>query len=98
MTEQLLDDGLDTPEIGPWGEEKYRLVHLFARLFATSMKEKWDYRVYIDLFAGSGRSRIEGTKRIIRASPLLALEIPDQFDRYIFCEQDEERMAALQRV
>ncbi|MDT5124000.1 MAG: hypothetical protein QOC96_3482 [Acidobacteriota bacterium] len=93
---ELKDDGLITPEIGAWGEEKYRLVSIYAKMFATSMKGKWDCRVYIDLFAGAGRARIENTKRIIPASPILALNIPDKFDKYIFCEVNPSNMQALQ--
>jgi three-Cys-motif partner protein len=59
------------------------------------MKRKWDQRIYIDLCAGSGRARIEGTSRILLASPLRAIEIPDRFTRYIFCEKDAEKMDAL---
>ncbi|MGQ0657173.1 MAG: three-Cys-motif partner protein TcmP [Chromatiales bacterium] len=91
-----MDDGLATPEVGAWAEEKYRLVQGYARVFATSMKHKWK-RVYVDLFAGSGRSRIERTNRIVLASPLLALEIPDRFDRYIFCESDGDNVDALRK-
>ena len=69
----LEDDGLATPEVGRWAETKYRIVGLYNYLFSTGMKKKWDCRVYIDLFAGEGRSRIEGTKHIVPASPLLAL-------------------------
>jgi three-Cys-motif partner protein len=65
-------------------------------MFTTSMKVKWDCRVYIDLFAGAGRARFRGTKTIIPASPLLALGISKPFDEYIFCEDDEEKLAALQ--
>lgn len=98
MEKALTDDGLITPEVGARAEDKYRLVQGYARVFATSMKNKWK-RVYVDLFSGSGRSRIEGTNRILLASPLLALNIPDRFDRYIFCEQDENNIEALrQRV
>ena len=92
----LADDGLDTPEIGPWGEHKYRLAQGYARVFATAMKRKWDLRVYIDLFAGSGRARIEGTNRIVLTSPLLALEIPDRFDQYVFCELEPTKIQALE--
>jgi len=95
----LIDDGLPTPEIGPWAEEKYRLLYNYARMFAISMKKTWDQRVYLDLFSAAGKSRIRGTDRIVLSSPLLALEIPDQFDQYIFCEENEERIEALkQRV
>lgn len=99
MNEDLPDDDLVTPKIGRWGEHKYLLVSSYARIFARSMKTKWNCRVYIDLFAGAGRSKIAKTSRIVPASPLLVLNIPDKFDRYIFCEKDEVKMSALkQRV
>jgi len=92
---QLNDDGLITPEIGAWGEHKYRLAQGYAQVFATAMKRKWDQRIYVDLFAGSGRAKIEGTSQIILASPLRAIEIPDRFTRYIFCEKDKKKIEAL---
>ena len=91
----LKDDGLITPEVGLWAEYKYRLVWNYAKMFAASMKAKWDARVYIDLYAGAGRSRLENTKTIVPASPLLAMAIPNKFDKYIFCENDKEKMQAL---
>jgi len=96
MGTPLVNDGLATPEVGAWAEEKYRLLQGYARVFATSMKNKWK-RVYVDLFAGSGRSRIKNTGRIVLASPLLALEIPDRFDRYIFCEKADDKIDALRK-
>lgn len=95
----LEDDGLVTPEVGDWAEDKYRLVKLYASLFTTSMRNKWDELVYIDLFSGAGRSRIRGTDRILPASPLLALDLDHRFDRYVFCERAPELMETLiQRV
>jgi three-Cys-motif partner protein len=92
----LADDGLITPEVGAWAEQKYRLVWNYARLFATSMKNKWDARIYIDLFSGAGRAKIENTKQIVPASPLLSLDIPDQFNKYIFCENEDEKRHVLE--
>lgn len=92
----LDDDGLPTPEIGAWGEEKYRHVQLYASLFIKSMRTKWDALVYLDLFAGSGRSQIRGTGRIVSASPLLILGMPEAYDKYIFCEQDKNYAEALE--
>lgn len=91
----LADDGLFTPEIGKWGEDKYRLVANYAELFARSMRNKWEFLVYVDLFAGAGRSHVQGTSRIVPASPLLILNNPTSFTRYIFCERDPKRAAAL---
>lgn len=93
---RLTDDGLLTPEVGSWGEEKYRLIANYAQMFATAMKRKWGVRVYTDLFAGSGRVRLKGTNQVIGGSPMLALSVADLFDRYVFCEEDAQRMSALQ--
>lgn len=90
------DDGLLTPEVGDWAEEKYRLVEMYASLFTTSMRARWDELAYIDLFAGAGRAKIRGTDRIVAASPLLALGVLPRFDRYIFCEADQGRIQALE--
>jgi three-Cys-motif partner protein len=92
----LVDDGLRTVEIGDWGEEKYRLLKLYAQMFSASMKNKWDCRVYLDLFAGSGRSKIKGTSRIIAGSPFVALSVEPPFDRYVFCEKDRDMLRALE--
>jgi len=91
----LEDDGLPTPEIGGWGENKYRLVSMYAALFARSMRNKWDALVYLDLFAGSGRSRIRGTQRVVLASPLLVLGMAETFQKYIFCESNKSYVDAL---
>ena len=92
----LRDDGLVTEDIGDWGLEKYRLLHLYSQMFSASMKNKWDCRVYIDLFAGSGRSRIKGTKKIVAGSPLIALGVDPIFDKYILCEKDPDKLGVLQ--
>ena len=91
------NDGLHTPKVGDWAERKYRLISYYAQMFSTSMKRKWDCRVYIDLFAGAGRGRVRDTTRILPTSALLALAVPDPFDRYVFCDLDPACTDALQR-
>jgi three-Cys-motif partner protein len=89
------DDGLICPEVGGWAESKYRLLALYDELFSTGMKYKWDERVYIDLYAGAGYSRVRGTNRILKGSPILALTVASPFDKYIFCEESSDKLAAL---
>jgi len=89
------DDGLTCPEVGAWAETKHRLLALYDGLFSTGMKNKWDQRVYIDLYAGAGYSRIRGTKTILRGSPIIALTVASSFDKYIFCEESADRLTAL---
>ncbi len=89
------DDGLICADVGGWAENKYRLLALYDALFSTGMKNKWDQRVYIDLYAGAGYSRIQGTKTVLMGSPIIALTVPDPFDKYIFCEDSPELIAGL---
>lgn len=92
----LAHDDLCTPEVGDWAEQKYRLVRVYADLFAASMKGKWR-RVYVDLFAASGRALLRNRRVIVPSSAMLALTIPRPFDLYVFCDLEEERLSALQK-
>ena len=89
------NDGLPCPEVRRWAETKYRLIGLYDELFATGMKNKWDQRVYIDLYAGAGYCRIAGTNTYLKGSPLIALTVNCPFDKYIFCEEKGELLDAL---
>jgi three-Cys-motif partner protein len=91
-----LDDGLVCPDVGAWSEGKYRLIRLYDSLFSSGMKDKWDVRVYIDLYAGAGYCRIRNTRRILMGSPLLALTVANPFDKYVFCEELIDNLRALE--
>ncbi len=90
-------DKLYTPEVGPWAEDKYRLFWCYADLFATSMKGKWDQRVYVDLFSAAGHARVGENGPYLRGTPLLALCVAHPFDWYVFCDQDPNCISALRR-
>lgn len=94
---ELVDDGLPMPEVGEWAEDKYRLVRLYSTLFTVSMRGKWDRLVYLDLFAGAGRSKVRTSGRILPASPTLALGLDPPFDHFIFCERDQKWLRALEQ-
>ena len=91
------DDGLYLPEVGAWAEEKYELVFNYSNLFATSMKARWERRAYVDLFAGAGLAQVRNSQRILVGTPLLALQVDDAFDRYVFCDSDPDCLNALKR-
>lgn len=81
---------------GVWTKEKYAYLTLYDKMFATGMKNKWDTRVYIDLFAGSGFTQLEGSERVYHGSPLIALGVEDRFDKYVFCEANPKYLEALE--
>lgn len=92
----LDDDGLLTPEVGSWGEEKYRLLSCYASMFTGSMINKWDCLVYLDLFAGAGRARIKGSNKVVNSSALIALANTPTFTKYVFCDEDLDNVKALE--
>lgn len=81
-----VDDGLIAPLVGPWAEQKYKIMRYYSDLFSQAMRTKWDRLVYIDLFSGPGRVTIRDRNKIISSSPMLAAELPVRFDKYIFCD------------
>ncbi len=90
-------DNLYIDDSGPWATRKYKLVKYYSNLFATSMKNKWDNRIYIDLYSSSGYTRIKGTNEIVMTSPLIAASVDNKFDKYIFCEIDSVKIDALEK-
>jgi three-Cys-motif partner protein len=60
------------------------------------MREKWASRIYAEPYAGAGYSRIRGTSKLIAGSPIRALSLKQPFDKYIFCEELPEKLAALE--
>ncbi len=91
------DDGLETPDVGIWAIEKYRILNCFVDIFSTGMKNVMDKRVYIDLFAGAGRAKIRENEQVVGTSATIALSVKKPFDKYIFCEQDEKKLSALEK-
>lgn len=91
---EVQPDELVTPIVGTWALQKYRLMGTYCDIFATSMRNKWNI-VYIDLFAGSGYSKIKDTEKIIKSSSLIAMSIKYKFHKYIICEKDSEKFEAL---
>lgn len=91
----LPDDGLATPDVGVWAEEKYQLVRYYADIFSRAMAKRWSL-AYVDLFAAAGHARIRDSGRIIPASPILVLDLPTPFQKYVYSELDEANAMALE--
>jgi three-Cys-motif partner protein len=90
------NDGLDEyRESSPHVEQKLRRVWQYDRMFSRALRRKFEARVYIDLFAASGANEIRESSRIVPGTPLLAMMVDHPFDRYILCEVDGRRLAAL---
>jgi three-Cys-motif partner protein len=67
--------------------EKAHHARRYASIVGTAMREK-KYRVWIELFAGPGKLYVRDTNTFAPGSPIEAMEIPHQFNRYIFSDLD----------
>lgn len=90
------DDGLCVRQVGDWSKEKLHYVARYMDMFTTSMRKKW-VLVYVDLFAGPGKSKVKNTGEVVKGSPLLALDLPYRFNKYIFVETDPKSLSALEK-
>ncbi len=90
-------DGLPARPVKSWAQEKLFYIERYVDIFTTAMKTRWPRRVYIDLFAGPGRSVVEDSGEEIDGSPLLALNAHYPFTDLYLNDQDSEAISALRR-
>lgn len=91
------DDGRHIPDpVGEWSFQKWKLMGAYCDIFTSAMKYHWDQLIYIDLFAGAGFSEIRNGGGIFYSSSLIAMEVPNPFDKYILCEEDPKKIQALE--
>jgi len=95
VLQQIEPDDHVTAEVGPWAEEKHRLLAHYASLFVRSMQGKWDDLVYLDLFAGPGQCKIRNTSRYYRSSPTIIVGLEETFSFYVFCDSKSENTDVL---
>lgn len=84
--------------IGPWSEDKLRLLAKYLKAYTTIMaKRKWCRNGfhYVDAFAGTGRPRARDELRYVDGSPRVALTVDPPFHSYTFIEQTPWRVQRL---
>lgn len=88
-------DGYLALEVGPWAKEKLFYIQRYCEIFNKGMKNKWSVRAFIDVFAGSGRCRIEETGEEIDGSSLVALRCKVPFTHYFFNDSNRDAIESL---
>ncbi len=90
------DDGRITPLVKPWSRDKHHFLRRYIDAFTTAIRKKgWSGLHYIDLFAGAGIEKLEGSVDLDWGSPLIAAQATPPFDRLHLCEKEEEKFRAL---
>ena len=91
-------DGLPVRMSGERAKRKHHYLKNYCGITTVSMRNKFKKGVlYLDVMAGPGRCKIEGTNEEFSGSPFVALE--HDFANYIFIEKDPSlRDALVKRV
>ena len=87
-------------EIGFWSEIKLEIIQKYASAYSAILSKKDILsHAYIDAFSGPGfhLSKTD-TGRVIKGSPLIALETEPRFDDYYFIDMDSEKTDVLETL
>lgn len=69
----------------------------YLQAFIMNASSKSDEIIFIDLFSGSGLYSMGHQKNVFPGSSLLSLTLDPPFQKWIFCEADDEQAAALEK-
>ncbi len=90
------DDGLHITEAKGQSIQKHHYLERYIDIFTTGMKYRPFDLHYIDLFASSGITRIEG-HGLVWGSPLIAAQSKNRFHKLHLCEKNSARCEALSK-
>jgi len=83
----------------PWSFLKLAVLAYWVDLYLKIIPRYFDHIAYLDLFSGSGTTRVQETGDIILGSallvPYMSAQYPKSFSEYLFFEKDDSRRKAL---
>lgn len=88
-------DGLPARKVKAHNAHKAHYIEQYAQIVARSMKNKWPYRCYIDLYAGPGLCWVEDSCEFVTGSPLIALGTAPAYTHHVFVDKDSDCTDAL---
>jgi three-Cys-motif partner protein len=91
-------DRLD--EIGPWREAKLAIIKDYGNAYMKILAKHGAIRrvAYIDAFAGAGTHISKTTRKHVRGSPAIALDIEPPFTEFHFIDLNHSRIKALEKL
>ncbi len=91
----VASDGKPAISLGSWFMDKLYCLEEYCGIFSTGMKNKWEHRIYIDLFSGPGICIEEDTRVERHGSPLISLNCKTPFTHYYFIDENKDFIEAL---
>ncbi len=91
------EDGLLVRGVWPHSARKSWMVSRMIDAVSRAMAGKWGQLGYVELYSGPGRLLDQSTGQELAGSPVEALRLKAPFDRYLFCDFDDDCVDALDR-
>lgn len=89
------EDHLLVRGVWPHSAKKSWMVSRIVDVVSKAMSGKWRQLGYVELYTGPGRLLDQSTGLELPGSPIEALRVRAPFDRYVFCDFDDDCVAAL---
>jgi three-Cys-motif partner protein len=90
-------DGLLVRGVWPHSARKSWMVSRILDVVSKAMSGKWGQLGYVELYSGPGRLLDQSTGKELAGSPVEALRVRTPFDRYVFCDFDDDCVDALRQ-
>ena len=89
------DDGFMRLEVEPWQQQKQQLVQHYLKANYNRLDLRNKNKIFLDIGCGPGLLNVRNSQSTLVGSPLLALGMEEQFNRYIFCDKETSYTSAL---
>lgn len=89
------DDGLPSTAAESWVKHKVHVISQYLTSFAGQLAGKVDDIIFVDLYAGNGMYSMGSRKELFPSSALMSLSLDVPISRFVFCEQDPDRLNTL---
>lgn len=92
---RVAPDGLPARVVKAHNAHKAHFIGQYAHTVATAMKNRWEYRAYIDIYSGPGMCWVEDTGGFVAGSPLIAAQASPTYSHNVFVDLDSRCTTAV---
>jgi three-Cys-motif partner protein len=89
---------MEFDQIGNWTEVKLEIIKKYAKAYTTLLSKKGFKIYYIDAFSGPGVHVSRKNGKIVKGSPLNAIEVQPPFNAYLFIDLDGDKIEFLRNT
>jgi len=75
---------------------KLNILKYYLEIVSTALKDKFENRIFLDLFSGPGLCWDRDNRKLVEGSALIALKLANPFSNYVFVDLDKKTSFTLE--